>query len=95
MASDGLEMQKGRTREDICIQTLDALKACGVHTHNFVTHGDRTPLMIAILKGDLEKVKKYFKSGMDVNKANASGETPLSLARELDSQDIYNFLKSK
>jgi len=95
LASDGLEMLKDRTREDICIQTLDALKACGVHTHNFVTHGDRTPLMIAVLKGDLEKVKKYFEIGMDVNKANASGETPLSLAKELDSQDIYNFLKSK
>lgn len=90
MGSDGLKVKNERT--DICLMTLEAMEAVGVDTDKFTTHGGRSALMVAIISGNLERVKHFYVKGMDVNKANAAGETPLSLAK--GNPEIYNFLKN-
>ncbi len=40
----------------------------------------RSPLMKAVIKGDLKEVKKLIKNGADINKKEYNGKTPLMMA---------------
>jgi len=50
-----------------------------------------TPLAIAIVKGDLETVKKFIEYGSDVNELS-NGLTPLMLAARYNQVEIIQFL---
>ncbi len=52
----------------------------------------QTPLMFAVLNGDINKIKELLKSKVNVNENNAKGETALILAAEQGREDIVNLL---
>ncbi|MFP5436411.1 MAG: ankyrin repeat domain-containing protein [Bacteroidia bacterium] len=58
------------------------------------TYGDNTPMAVAIMKGDLETVKKFVEYGADVNE-RSNGLTPLMLAARYNKVDIITFLLEK
>ncbi|MFP9116105.1 ankyrin repeat domain-containing protein [Flavobacterium sp. RHBU_3] len=54
-------------------------------------YGTNTPLAVAIVKGDVETVKKFIEYGADVNE-QSSGLTPLMLAARYNQVDIIKLL---
>jgi ankyrin repeat protein len=50
-----------------------------------------TPLCAAILKGDVDAVKKFIQYGVDVNQ-KSNGLTPLMLAARYNNVEIVNLL---
>ena len=55
---------------------------------------DATPLANAIVKGDIETVKKFIDYGADVNE-KSNGMTPLMLAARYNQVDIIKLLIEK
>lgn len=55
---------------------------------------DTTPLCNAIIKGDIETVKKFIEYGADVNQT-ANGTTPLMLAARYNKVEIIKLLLEK
>lgn len=55
----------------------------------------RTPLHLAIIKGNRELAEFLVKSGADVNAKDAAGETPRSYAVKYDRKDIESILIEK
>ncbi|MEO8235980.1 MAG: ankyrin repeat domain-containing protein [Flavobacterium sp.] len=53
-----------------------------------------TPLCTAIIKGDLETIKKFIEYGEDVNQTS-DGMTPLMLAARYNKVEIVKFLLDK
>ncbi len=53
-----------------------------------------TPLANAIVKGDVEAVKKFIEYGADVNE-RSNGATPLMLAARYNNVEIINILIQK
>lgn len=61
----------------------------------FVTeYKDATPLAVAIVKGDLETVKKFIEYGADINQ-KSNGMTPLMIAARYNQVDILKLLLDK
>jgi len=89
---DGLEVQREKTREQIGMEALKAMVACGKDVKNLSTHGGRSALMFAVISEDLDFVKQLVASGADIREENEQGETALSLAKSLPTDNIYNFL---
>jgi ankyrin repeat protein len=54
----------------------------------------QTPLCAAIVKGDLETVKKFIEYGADVNQSS-DGVTPLMLAARFNHVEIVKLLLEK
>lgn len=52
---------------------------------------DVTPLCVAIIKGDLEIVKKFIEYGVDVNQ-KSNGLTPLMIAARSNKVTIVKYL---
>jgi len=89
---DGLEVKREKTREQIGMEALKAMVACGKDVKTLSTHGGRSALMFAVISEDLDFVKQLVASGADVREVNEKGETALSLAKSLSTSNIYNFL---
>jgi hypothetical protein len=53
-----------------------------------------TPLMIAALKGDLDKIVLLYNKGADVNLRMSDGVTALAMARRANSLEVVNYLQS-
>ncbi len=51
----------------------------------------KSPLTVAVVKGDLEIVKKFIEYGVDVNESS-DGVTPLMLAARYNKVEIMKFL---
>lgn len=51
----------------------------------------RTPLAVAIMKGDFETVKKFVEYGTDVNE-RSNGLTPLMIAARYNKVEIVSYL---
>jgi len=89
---DGLDVKKEKTREEIGIEALKAMVACGTDVNKLSTHGGRSALMFAVISQDLDFVKTLVASGANVREESEHGETALGLAKSLSTNDIYNFL---
>jgi len=53
-----------------------------------------TPLCTAIIKGDLETIKKFIEYGSDINETS-NGLTPLMFAARYNKVDIIKYLLAK
>jgi uncharacterized protein len=53
-----------------------------------------TPLAVAIMKGDIETVKKFIEYGADINE-KSNGMTPLMFAARYNRADIARLLLEK
>ena len=53
-----------------------------------------TPLAVAIVKGDLESVKKFIEYGADINE-KSNGMTPLMIAARYNQVEIIKVLLEK
>jgi hypothetical protein len=91
---DGLN-KRSVDRYDIGLEVLKAKIHHGANAERLSTHGDRTALMFAVLAKDLDFIKKLVEMGVDVNQSNALGETALSLACEIQNEDIADYLRSQ
>jgi len=89
---DGLDVKPEKTREEIGIEALKAMVACGTDVNKLSTHGGRSALMFAVISEDLDFVKTLVASGANVREETEHGETALGLAKSLSTNDIYNFL---
>lgn len=56
-----------------------------------ISYDDVTPLCVAIIKGDLEIVKKFIEYGVDVNQ-KSNGLTPLMIAARSNKVTIVKYL---
>lgn len=56
-----------------------------------ISYDDVTPLCVAIIKGDIEVVKKFVEYGTDVNQ-KSNGLTPLMIAARSNKVEIVKFL---
>ncbi|KFF09888.1 ankyrin repeat domain-containing protein [Flavobacterium hydatis] len=61
---------------------------------NIVQQYDRSPLNVAISKGDFETVKKFIEYGANVNRV-LDGMSPLMAAARYNQVEIMKFLVSK
>jgi ankyrin repeat protein len=61
---------------------------------HFVQGYDRSPLNVAISKGDIETVKKFIEYGANINKV-FDGMSPLMAAARYNQVEIMKFLVSK
>lgn len=75
------------------VATVNAAEAPAaiVKTANY---GSNTPLAVAIMKGDVDAVKKFVEYGADVNE-KSNGLSPLMLAARYNKQEIITFLLEK
>jgi len=89
---DGLRTSQAQTREQVGMEALKAMAACGANVKDLSTHGGRSALMFAVLSKDLSFVKRLVEDGANVLEENEQGETALALAKSLPSQEIYDFL---
>jgi len=89
---DGLEVKRAKTREEMGMEALKAMVACGKDVKNLSTHGGRSALMFAVISEDFDFVRQLVASGADVQEENEQGETALSLAKSLSTDNIYKFL---
>jgi len=89
---DGLRISQVKTREQVGMEALKAMEACGANVKDLSTHGGRSALMFAVLSKDLNFVKRLVEDGANVLEENEQGETALALAKSLPSQEIYAFL---
>lgn len=74
--------------------TATAAPLSNVTTTTGTTYGNNTPMAVAIMKGDLETIKKFVEYGADVNE-RSNGLTPLMLAARYNKVDIIIFLLEK
>lgn len=65
-----------------------------VKTSNVENYKGTTPLANAIIKGDVEAVKKFIEYGCDVNE-RSNGMTPLMLAARYNQAEIIKVLIEK
>ena len=85
----------------ICGSNLLLQIACKTRGKDVVSRKDsegRTVLHLAVLEGDKEAVKTLYdenKDDVDINAADAMGNTPFSLAIDNNMEDIALFLLSK
>ena len=63
-------------------------------TSKEIVNYDNTPLCSAIIKGDLETVKKFIEYGTDVNEMS-NGLTPLMFAARYNKVAIIKYLLEK
>lgn len=56
-----------------------------------VDYEGRTPLVVAIMKGDFDTVKKFVEYGCDVNELS-NGLTPLMIAARYNKVEIVSYL---
>lgn len=80
------------------------LGSIGTQAHNnqlttAITHIEKTthllpPLSLAVVKGDVETVKKFIEYGADVNETNEQGVTPLMFAARYNRVDMMQLLLS-
>jgi len=89
---DGLRLSQMKTREQVGMEALKAMEAVGANVKDLSTHGGRSALMFAVLSKDLNFVKRLVEDGANVLEENEQGETALTLAKSLPSQEIYDFL---
>jgi len=89
---DGLEVKRAKTREEMGMEALKAMVACGKDVKNLSTHGGRSALMFAVISEDFDFVRQLVASGANVQEENEQGETALSLAKSLSTDNIYKFL---
>jgi len=89
---DGLRLSQAKTREQVGMEALKAMQACGANVKDLTTHGGRSALMFAVLSKDLNFVKRLVEDGANVLEENEQGETALAMAKSLPSQEIYDFL---
>jgi len=89
---DGLNMRI-TNRYDIGLEVLKATVHHGADPKRMSTHGDRSSLMFAVLANDMKFIKDLVEMGVDVNQTSQMGETALSLACELQRDDIANYLR--
>lgn len=82
-------------RYEIGLQMLKAQIHHGADPKVLTTHGERSCLMFAVLAEDFCFIKKLLELGVDVNQKNRIGETALSLAIELQRDDIAGYLRRK
>merc|ERR1719193_63534 len=82
---DGLDVKKEKTREEIGIEALKAMVACGTDVNKLSTHGGRSALMFAVISEDLDFVKTLVASGANVREETEHGETALGLAKSLST----------
>ncbi|MDI1317091.1 ankyrin repeat domain-containing protein [Flavobacterium sp.] len=59
-----------------------------------IANYENTPLCSAIMKGDLETVKKFIEYGSDVNE-KSNGLTPLMFAARYNKVEIIKYLVEK
>jgi len=67
----------------------------GADPKTLSTHGERSCLMFAVLAEDFNFIKQLVELGVDVNQTSSLGETALSLANELQRDDITGYLLEK
>jgi len=91
---DGLN-ERIVNRYDIGLRMLKAQIHHGSDPNVLTTHGERSCLMFAVLAEDFCFIKKLIELGVDVNQTNPLGETALSLANELQRDDIATYLRMK
>ena len=79
----------------VALTTVAEAKTTSTFTTSkeFVNY-DNTPLCSAIMKGDLESVKKFIEYGTDVNEIS-NGLTPLMFAARYNKVDIIKYLLEK
>ncbi|MCV9934426.1 ankyrin repeat domain-containing protein [Flavobacterium sp. LS1R47] len=66
-----------------------------LNTEKHIVQGyDRSPLNVAISRGDIETVKKFIEYGANVNKV-LNGMSPLMAAARYNQVEIMKFLVSK
>jgi ankyrin repeat protein len=66
-----------------------------LHTEKYIVQGyDRSPLNVAISRGDIDTVKKFVEYGANVNKV-LDGMSPLMAAARYNRVEIMEFLVSK
>ncbi|KIC01248.1 ankyrin [Flavobacterium sp. JRM] len=66
-----------------------------LHTEKYIVQGyDRSPLNVAISRGDIDTVKKFVEYGANVNKV-LDGMSPLMAAARYNQVEIMEFLVSK
>ncbi len=70
----------------IIVMTPGLTAAEKSYVQKAATKHERTPLFIAVERGELEKVRKLIQQGADVNAVDENGFTPLHLA---GSRDLY------
>jgi uncharacterized protein len=61
-------------------------------TSKEIANYNSTPLCAAIIKGDLEAVKKFVEYGTDINEVSDNGLTPLMFAARYNKIEILKFL---
>jgi len=82
-------------RYEIGLSMLKAQIHHGADPKCLSTHGERSTLMFAVLAEDFNFIKQLVELGVDVNQTNSLGETALSLANELQRDDITGYLLEK
>ena len=62
-----------------------------------VNHRDNSenPLFLAVSLEDLDLVKLYVTNGAEINIKDKKNNSPLSLAKKAENQEIFNYLQSK
>lgn len=66
-----------------------------LNTEKYIAQGyDRSPLNVAISRGDIDTVKKFVEYGANVNKV-LDGMSPLMAAARYNRVEIMEFLVSK
>ncbi len=73
---------------------MDALKAAGANI-NAQSKAGKTPLYLAVKKGQVEKVKWLIANGADKNIAAQNGVKPLDLAKSSKNADLIILLSDK
>jgi len=94
LSYDGLN-KRPLKRDDITMDILKAKVHFGANPNKMCTHGNRTCLMFAVVANDFSFTKKLVELGVDINKVTPSGETALSLAIEMQNNELVNYLRSK
>lgn len=61
----------------------------------FVPEENNTPLIVAILDKDLDKVKHLVELGADINESNQTGWFPIHIAAEIHALNICRYLLEK
>lgn len=66
-------------------------KSVNEFSENEFVKVDHTPICKAVIKGDVDAVKKFIEYGVDVNETS-NGLTPLMLAARFNNVEIVNLL---
>jgi len=90
---DGLN-KKTTNRYEIGLAMIKAQIHHGADPKTMITHGERSCLMFAVLAEDFDFIKQLVGLGVNVNQTNSLGETALSLANELQRDDITSYLRA-